>query len=323
MSRAMTGKPRIFIDGQAGTIGLRLRDLLTSRADLELLEIEPARRKDAPARAALLDAADVAILCLPDDAAREAVALITRPGARVIDGSTAHRVSEGWVYGLPELLPGQREAIAGASRVGNPGCYPSGVALLLRPLIDAGLIAADAPISVHALSGYSGGGQAMIDRWQSPENGLRELVYEAPYALGRRHKHVPEMMRYGGLAREPQFVPAVGPFRCGMRVQIPVHAGLIARGQGPDALHAALQGRYEGERFVRVLPFEPAADLGERALDPQACNDSNRVELRVLAHPSGHALLVAVLDNLGKGAAGAAVQSLNLMLGLREDAGLV
>jgi N-acetyl-gamma-glutamyl-phosphate reductase len=321
MSRAMTGKPRIFIDGQAGTIGLRLRDLLTGRADLELLEIDPARRKDAPARAALLDAADVSILCLPDDAAREAVALITRPEARVIDGSTAHRVSDGWVYGLPELLPGQRAAIAGARRVGNPGCYPTGFALLLRPLIDAGLVASDAPIAVHALSGYSGGGQAMIDTWQSADSGLLQLAYEAPYSLGRRHKHVPEMLRYGGLARDPQFVPAVGPFRCGMRVQIPLHAGLIAGG-GPEALHEALQARYAGERFVRVLPLDRAAELDERSLDPQACNGTNRVELRVLPHPGGHALLVAVLDNLGKGAAGAAVQSLNLMLGLAEDAGL-
>jgi N-acetyl-gamma-glutamyl-phosphate reductase len=318
----MMGKPRIFIDGQAGTIGLRLRELLSTRGELELLEIDPERRKDPRARAALLDAADVSILCLPDDAAREAVALITRPEARVIDGSTAHRVAPGWVYGLPELLPEQRPAITAAKRVANPGCYPTAVALLVRPLIDAGLLAPDAPVAIHALSGFSGGGQSMIDRWQSPGSGLLQLAHEVPYALGRRHKHIPEMMAFGGLTREPQFVPAVGPFRCGMRVQIPLHAGLIAPSASAAALHEALRARYEGERFVRVLPLESDAELDEHALDPQACNDSNRVELRVLPHPAGHALLVAVLDNLGKGAAGAAVQSLNLMLGLHEDAGL-
>jgi N-acetyl-gamma-glutamyl-phosphate reductase len=318
----MTRPPRIFVDGQAGTIGLRLRQLLAPRADLQLLEIDPARRKDARARAELLDSADVSILCLPDDAAREAVALISRPEARVIDGSTAHRVSPGWVYGLPELGAEQRAAIASAARVGNPGCYPSAVTLLVRPLVDAGLIAADAPLTIHALSGYSGGGQAMIDKWESAQDDLLRLTYEAPYALGRRHKHVPEMIRYGGLAREPQFVPAVGPFRCGMRVQIPLHAGLLAQGATVAALHDALRARYQGERFVRVAPQTGEGELDERALDPCACNDTNRVELRVFAHPSGHALLVAVLDNLGKGAAGAAVQSLNLMLGLPEDTGL-
>jgi N-acetyl-gamma-glutamyl-phosphate reductase len=318
----MTRPPRIFVDGQAGTIGLRLRQLLAPRADLQLLEIDPARRKDARARAELLDSADVSILCLPDDAAREAVALISRPEARVIDGSTAHRVSPGWVYGLPELGADQRAAIASAARVGNPGCYPSAVTLLVRPLVDAGLIAPDAPLTIHALSGYSGGGQAMIDKWESAQGDLLRLTYEAPYALGRRHKHVPEMIRYGGLAREPQFVPAVGPFRCGMRVQIPLHAGLLAQGATVAALHDALRARYQGERFVRVAPQTGEGELDERALDPCACNDTNRVELRVFAHPSGHALLVAVLDNLGKGAAGAAVQSLNLMLGLPEDTGL-
>ena len=318
----MTRIPRVFIDGQAGTIGLRLRQLLSPRTDLQVLEIDPARRKDPEARAALLDSADVSILCLPDDAAREAVSLISRPEARVIDGSTAHRVSPGWVYGLPELAAGQRQAVAGASRVGNPGCYPTAVSLLLRPLIDARLVAADAPFTIHALSGYSGGGQSLIDKWESKEGGLLELVYEAPYALSQRHKHVPEMMRYGGLAHEPQFVPAVGPFRCGMRVQIPIHAALLPSGVSAATLQEALAARYDGERFVRVLPLQNAAEFHERTFDPCACNDTNRIELRVLPHASGHALLVAVLDNLGKGASGAAVQSLNLMLGLPEDTGL-
>lgn len=317
-----SSKPRVFIDGQAGTIGLRLRQLLAPRADLELVEIEPARRKDRNARAELLNGADVSILCLPDEAAREAVSLIEDPRARVIDGSTAHRVAADWVYGLPELAKEQREALAGARRVANPGCYPTCVSLLLRPLVDAALLAPDAPLAIHALSGYTGGGQAMIDKWEADGGELLRLTYEAPYALERRHKHVPEILRYAGLSREPQFVPAVGPFRCGMRVQIPLPAGVLAAGATGASVHEALQARYAGARFVRVIPLERSLEGGERALDPCVCNDSNRVELRVLPHPSGHVLLVAVLDNLGKGAAGAAVQSLNLMLGLPEDAGL-
>jgi N-acetyl-gamma-glutamyl-phosphate reductase len=320
MVHSPSTRPRVFIDGQAGTIGLRMHALLAGREDLELLAIDTARRKDPSARAELLNTADLSILCLPDAAAREAVSLMTSPSARVIDGSSAHRVAEGWVYGLPELAKGQREAIAAAKRVSNPGCYPTGVALLLRPLIDAELLARDTPICVHALSGYSGGGTALIDRWQAPANGLLSLPYEAPYALERRHKHVPEMVRYAGLAHDPYFVPAVGPFYCGERVEIPLHAAVLARGaDGADVL-AALRARYEGERFIRVQSISEA--LGERVLDPTCCNGTNRVELRVLPHPNGHLLLVALLDNLGKGAAGAAVQSLNLMLGLAEDSGL-
>jgi N-acetyl-gamma-glutamyl-phosphate reductase len=315
-------RPRVFIDGQAGTIGLRLRVLLGERSDLTLLEIDPARRKEQAARAELLNAADVSILCLPDDAARDAVAMIENPHARVIDGSTAHRVASGWAYGLPEVEPSQRRAIAQGARIANPGCYPTGVSLLLRPLTDAGLIARDAPLAIHALSGYSGGGLSLIERWESPGQGLSSLPFEAPYALDRKHKHIPEMMRYGGLVAEPLFVPAVGPFRCGLRVQIPLHAGLLAEGTGAKQLHAALSDRYTGERFVRVAPLERESAIDERSFDPRACNDTNRVELHVLPHPSGHVLLLSILDNLGKGAAGAAVQCLNLMLGLPEDTGL-
>jgi N-acetyl-gamma-glutamyl-phosphate reductase len=312
-------KPTVFIDGQAGTIGLRMRELLAGRAELELLEVDGAHRKDPRARAELLNGADVSILCLPDNAAREAVSLITNPDVRVIDGSTAHRTAEGWVYGLPELLPAQRAAITAAKRVGNPGCYPTGVALLLRPLVDAGLIAADAPIVIHALSGYTGGGNALIERWEDPSLRLLSLPYEAPYALERQHKHVPEMVRYAGLASEPLFVPAVGPFPCGMRVEIPLHAKLLGR-TNAEGLFEALRARYARESFVRVRLLSEALD--ERTLDPTACNGGNRVELSVLPHPSGHVLLVAILDNLGKGAAGAAAQSLNLMLGLPEGSGL-
>jgi N-acetyl-gamma-glutamyl-phosphate reductase len=313
-------RPRIFIDGEAGTIGLRIRELLGPREDLELLSIAPDRRKDPSARAELLSSANVSILCLPDDAAREAVGLITSPKARVIDGSTAHRTSDDFVYGLPELSPEQRKSIAGARRVSNPGCYPTGVTLLIRPLIDAGLLSPETALSIHALSGYSGGGKAMIERWEREDPALLRLPYEAPYALERRHKHVPEMVRHGKLAHEPCFVPAVGPFRCGMRVQIPLHAALLPKGAGASGLYEALHARYQAERFVRVQRV--SEKLAERALDPTVHVGTNSVTLSVLPHPSGHVLLVAVLDNLGKGASGAAVQNLNLMLGLPEDTGL-
>jgi N-acetyl-gamma-glutamyl-phosphate reductase len=312
----------VFIDGHAGTIGLRIRELLHGRTDISVVEIEEARRKDLRARHELLNRCDIAILCLPDEASAEAVRGIENPAVRVIDGSTAFRVAEGWVYGLPEIAPEQRGAIAQAKRVANPGCYPTGVALLTRPLIDAGLLPTDVALTVHALSGYSGGGKSMIEKWESAEAGLRQLPFEAPYALERRHKHVPEMMRYGALGSEPYFVPAVGPFRCGMRIEIPLHAAQLPTGSNGASILAAYRARYASERFIEVAARDPNSALGERSLDPEACNGTNRVALHVLPHPSGHILLVAILDNLGKGASGAAVQSLNLMLGLPEDAGL-
>lgn len=318
----MATQHKVFIDGQAGTIGLRLRELLAGRSEIELLEIDEARRKDAGARAELLNGADVSILCLPDDAAREAVAMITNPNARVIDGSTAYRTAPGWVFGVPELAPAQRAAIASAKRVSNPGCYPTCVLLLVRPLIDAGLLPPNAPLVVHALSGYSGGGKSMIERWEDPSTQLLSLPYPAPYALDRRHKHVPEMMHHAGLTAEPVFMPSVGPFRCGMRVEIPLHAALLPAHTSAASIHEALRARYAGERFIDVQLFAEPLDRRERVFDPTAYNGTNQVALRVLPHPAGHVLLIAMLDNLGKGASGAAVQSMNLMLGLAEDAGL-
>lgn len=315
-------KPRVYIDGQAGTTGLQIHERLAARADLSLLEIDPARRKDPTARTELLRSADVAILCLPDDASREAVTLAGDSPVRFLDASTAHRVADGWVYGLPELAPGQRDAVRAARRVANPGCYPTGVVLLLRPLVDAGLLAADAPITVHAVSGYSGGGRQMIERWEDPATGLATLPFEAPYALDKEHKHVPEMTRYARLAHRPQFVPAVGPFRCGMRIEIPLHAALLKNGVAAPALRETLAARYADEPFVAVLPLSTSAPTDERAFDPRAANGTNRIDLQVLPNPLGHVLLVATLDNLGKGAAGAAVQNLNLMLGLDEATGL-
>jgi N-acetyl-gamma-glutamyl-phosphate reductase len=315
-------RPKVFIDGHVGTTGLRIRDWLAPRPDLDLVVLSEERRKDDAARRDSTLAADVTILCLPDQAAR-ALAQSLRDGeARLIDASTAHRIADGWSFGLPELEPGQRERIQRAARVANPGCYSSAFILLTRPLIDAGAIVTSIPLTIHALSGYSGGGKEMIARWEDPQGGLVQLPYEAPYALGSVHKHVPEMVRYTGLKREPYFVPAVGPFRAGMRVEVPLHADALATGTNARKIWEALHERYRGEPFVRVMPYPDPLVTNDLSFDPQQCNDTNRMDLHVLPHPSGHVLLMAILDNLGKGAAGVAIQNLNLMLGLDETTGL-
>jgi N-acetyl-gamma-glutamyl-phosphate reductase len=314
--------PRVFVDGHQGTTGLRIRELLADRGDLECLEIPADLRKDEAARREHLNAADLVIFCLPDDAARQAVSWIDNPSTRVIDASTAHRVDPDWVFGLQELEPGQRAAIAESKRVTNPGCYSTAFVLALRPLVDAGLVPADAPLSVHALSGYSGGGRSMIERWQDPATGLLGLPHEAPYALDTLHKHLPEMAHYARIARPPHFVPAVGPFRCGMRVEIPLPVGLLADGATGKAIWETLHLRYAGERFASVAPLREPLEPDERSFDPQEFSGTNRLEIAVVPNPAGHVLLIVRLDNLGKGAAGMAVQSLNLMLGLPEETGL-
>jgi N-acetyl-gamma-glutamyl-phosphate reductase len=313
---------KVYIDGHAGTTGLRIRDWLAARADLKLLSLPEAQRKDPAARRDQIAKADLAVLCLPDDAAQEAAAWAEESGTRLLDASSAHRVSEGWVYGLPELIASQRAAIAGAARVSNPGCYPSGYILLTRPLVDAGLLSPDTLPAIHALSGYSGGGRPLIEKWEDAQGGLVGLPYETPYGLDKRHKHIPEMRRYSGLPEEPVFVPAVGPFRCGMRIEVPLHASTLATGVTGKQLCEALSDRYRGEPFVLVHPVAEPLEGHEQSFDPTRCNDTNRIELQVLPHPSGHVLLMAILDNLGKGAAGVAIQNLNLMLGCDETAGL-
>jgi N-acetyl-gamma-glutamyl-phosphate reductase len=315
-------RPRIFIDGHAGTVGLRIHELLLAGEDLELITLGEAQRKDRLARREAANRADVVVLCLPDDAVREAVAWIENPDTRVLDASTAHRVDPEFVYGLPELEPGHRARIAEAQRVTNPGCYPTPVILLLRPLVESGLVPRNALLALHALSGYSGGGRQLIERWEDPERELLSLRYEAPYALERVHKHVPEMLEYTRLLHAPQFVPAVGPFYSGMRVEIPLHARLLASGVDAKAIWEALEARYADERFVRLRPLQDPPQTDEGSFDPECCNGTNRIELAVAPHPSGHVLLVGLLDNLGKGAAGAAVQNLSLMLGLPEERGL-
>lgn len=324
-------RPRIFIDGHAGTTGLRIREWLASRKDLELWTLAESERKSESARKKAIAESDLTVLCLPDDAARQAAQWAGDADARLIDASSSHRVADGWVYGLPELTPTQRQAISEARCVTNPGCYAAAFVTLMRPLIDAALVRADAGLSIHGLSGYSGGGKSLIERWESPDGGRVGLPFEAPYALDRIHKHIPEMHRYSGLSLAPQFIPAVGPFKCGMRVEVPLHRSVLAdASSGADAsaeaigeaIWTALTDRYRDEAFVEVAPYRGTQPVDDFALDPTSVNDTNRMVLHVLPNDAGHVLLVALLDNLGKGASGVAIQSLNLMLGLGETTGL-
>lgn len=310
----------VFIDGEAGTTGLEIAERLASRTDLTLLRIDPAARKDPAARRRLLESADVAILCLPDEAAIEAVQLADGR-CRILDASTAHRTDAAWVYGLPELARDQRARIAEARLVANPGCYPQGFILLIRPLIEAGILSADQPLSVHALSGYSGGGRGMIETYRGFDATTRELCNTRPYALGLRHKHVPEMRLYSGTRQAPLFAPSVGCFMQGMLVQIPLFASQLARRATPSEVRELLAARYAGEPFVTVFPTGADAALESGFLRPTACNGTNRLELMVFGHDE-QMLLVARYDNLGKGASGAAIQNLNLMIGADEKTGL-
>lgn len=306
---------KVFIDGGVGTTGLEIRDRLSGRDDVQLIQLPEERRKDAAARAEALNAADVVVLCLPDDAAREAVSLIENDTTRVIDASTAHRTAPGWVYGFPELDPGGREAVSNAKRVSNPGCYPTGFLALVRPLVREGLLKRDALLSVNAVSGYSGGGKGLIARFEDKEDpDFTETAFRA-YGLGLGHKHVAEMQAHAGMDHAPIFFPAVVKTYRGMIVEVPVH--LSQAGGSVGALRECLSEAYAGATTVTVNPDTHAELFVER----QAGTD--RLELFVFGEDRyGQARLIAALDNLGKGAAGAAVQSLNLMAGLPEDAGL-
>ncbi len=312
-------KYSVFVDGQEGTTGLRIHEYLAQRDDIEVLRIDADKRKDAAERARLLNAADVAFLCLPDAAAREAAALVTNPNTCLIDASSAHRTAAGWAFGLPELAPLQRALIRNGKRISNPGCHATAFILLLRPLVDAGLVPADLPISATSITGYSGGGKSMIEQFEA--GGDKRLAAPRPYALTLAHKHIPEMTTHTGLKSKPVFMPVVGNFYKGLSVSVPLHLSQLKPGTTPESLHATFEQRYADERFIRVMPLRDPATLEDGFFDVQACNDTNRVEIFVFANDA-QVILMARLDNLGKGASGAAVQAMNLHLQLDEGLGL-
>jgi N-acetyl-gamma-glutamyl-phosphate reductase len=311
---------KVFVDGQEGTTGLQIQELLARRRDIEALRVDPALRKDTTERTRLLNAADVAFLCLPDAAAREAAALISNPRTCVIDASTAHRIDPNWAFGLPELTSDQRDRLRQAKRISNPGCHSTAFILLVRPLVDAGLIAPNSPLNAMSITGYSGGGRKMIQQYEAKPLG-KKLDSPRPYGLSLAHKHVQEMTMHSGLSARPIFMPVVSNFYKGLTVSVPLHLSELAKPTSGAQLRDTLATRYEGERFVRVMPLSDPAVLDEGFFDVQACNDTNRCELFVYS-AGNQAVLIARLDNLGKGASGAAVQNMNVHLGLGEQTGL-
>jgi N-acetyl-gamma-glutamyl-phosphate reductase len=308
---------KVFVDGQEGTTGLQIRDRLLGHGGVTLIEIDPDKRKHTAERQRLLNEADVSFLCLPDAAARESAALVSNPRARLIDASTAHRTDPSWTYGLPELDKEQRTRIRSAKRVANVGCHAVGFTLLIRPLVAAGVLPKDYPVACHSLTGYSGGGKKMIAEYEAP--GRTRFPMGAPrhYALAMHHKHVPEMQKYSGLTFRPLFNPIVGDFYKGMAVTVALQSRLLAKKASAKTAHGLLAEYYAGERFVKVMPFDDAANLHDGYFDPLGSNDTNRDDIFVFGDDE-QIVLVSRLDNLGKGASGAAVQNMNLMLGLDE-----
>ena len=309
---------KVFVDGQEGTTGLRIHEYLAARPDVEVMRIDADKRKNIHERARLLNAADVAFLCLPDAASREAAGMIQNPHTCLIDASTAHRTVPGWAYGLPELAPGQRAAIRASKRISNPGCHASAFILLLRPLVDAGLVPPDATVAATSITGYSGGGKKMIEQYEAQPT-EPALTSPRPYGLTLAHKHLPEMAAHTGLTQPPVFQPIVANFYKGLSVSVPL--SLAALGTTAEALQRAFETHYAGERFIRVMPLRDAATLDGGFFEVQGCNDTNRVDIFVFASDT-QTIVMARLDNLGKGASGAAVQAMNVHLGVDEALGL-
>lgn len=309
---------QVFVDGQEGTTGLQINEYLAKRSDITLLKIDSDKRKDLAERKRLINASDITFLCLPDDAAKESVSLVDNPKTCIIDASTAHRVNPDWVFGLPELCRGQREKIRNSKRIANPGCHATGFILALRPLVDAGLLPATTPMAVSSITGYSGGGKKMIEHYESPAR----IEAPRPYALGLTHKHLPEMCAYTGLTVAPTFQPIVGPFYKGMAVTSYLHPQQFTRPASPEDVRQILADHYANEPFVRVMPIDLEANTDGGFFNAEACNDTNRVDLFVFGNAE-RMLLIARLDNLGKGASGAAVQAMNVHLGVEESLGLL
>lgn len=315
----MTSKCLVYVDGQEGTTGLKIHEMLAARDDVELLKIAPQERKDPFARAQMLNEAEVSFLCLPDSASREAVALVTNPKSRMIDASTAFRTDPMWAYGLPELCLEQRRLISNSKRVSNPGCHATAFVMLIRPLVDAGFISPKEVLSATSITGYSGGGKSMITAYQEAPD--PELKAPRPYALGLSHKHLPEMTVHSGLSSAPIFMPIVGPYMQGLTVSVPLAFPRLEKGASGRDLHEIFSERYAGEHFVRVMPLQDSETIAHGFFDPQGSNETNRVDIFVFANDA-HAILMARLDNLRKGASGAAIQNMNLLLGLDEHLGL-
>ena len=310
---------KVFVDGQEGTTGLRINEYLARRSDVSILKIDAALRKDTAARREIINASDVTFLCLPDDAAKESASLVANPNTCIIDASTAHRIDPAWSFGLPELDTAQRGRIRASKRISNPGCHASAFILLVKPLVAGGMLAADSHLAAHSITGYTGGGKKMIEQYESANGALNA---PRPYGLGLVHKHLPEMCKHTGLSNLPIFTPIVGPFAKGLAVTVFIDPQQLKKATTPAALREALAEYYAGEPFIRVLPFDNDANCDSGFFDVEGCNDTNRVDLFVFGNAE-RMVLVGRLDNLGKGASGAAVQSMNVHLGVEESLGLV
>jgi N-acetyl-gamma-glutamyl-phosphate reductase len=313
---------KVYVDGQEGTTGLVINERLTIFSDIEIIKIDSDKRKDPEERRRMLNAADVAFLCLPDTASMEAASMVTNPKTCLIDASTAYRTHPDWAYGIPELDKNQRDIIRKSKRIANPGCHATGFALLVYPLISQGILSADYPVTCQSITGYSGAGKKMISLFEAPDADLKYLNAPRPYALGLKHKHLPEMQKYSGLANPPLFMPVIGNFYKGMAVSVPLFPRLFKTKMTPQRMQQFFADYYAGEQFIKVLPFAPDANVVDGFLNPQAANDTNNNEIIVFGHDD-QIVLVSRLDNLGKGASGAAIQNMNIVLGFDECTGLV